>query len=195
MPKVSDAHRESRRDQITDAALRSFAANGFQRTSMADIIAESGLSAGAIYGHFESKQQITIAVAQRVLGNRLGELKEQMGGARLPDPDQVVAIITEGMRRDLIDTSLLVQLWGESVHDDEIRSLVGRVFTEVTGNLTPYLAAWAGQNRGLQPAEAAAWAETALPVMLSFAQGYIVQSALLPDFDRERYLAAIRAVL
>jgi hypothetical protein len=31
--------------------------------------------------------------------------------------------------------------------------------------------------------------------MLSFAQGYIVQSALLPNFDRERYLAAIRAVL
>ena len=95
MPKVSDAHRESRRDQITDAALRSFAAKGFQRTSMADIIAESGLSAGAIYGHFESKQQIAYAVAERVLGNRLGELSEQMRGDRLPDPDQVVAIITE----------------------------------------------------------------------------------------------------
>ena len=195
MPKVSDAHRESRRDQITDAALRSFAAKGFQRTSMADIIAESGLSAGAIYGHFESKQQIAMAVAQRVLGNRLGELHEHMGAGRVPDPDQVVAIITEGMRRDLIDTSLLVQLWGESVHDDEIRALVGRVFAEVTANLTPYLAAWARQNRDLQPAEATAWAETALPVILAFAQGYIVQSALLPGFDREKYLAAIRAVL
>jgi AcrR family transcriptional regulator len=194
MPKVSDAHRESRRDQITDAALRSFAANGFQRTSMADIISEAGLSAGAIYGHFDSKQQIALAVAQRVLGNRIGELNEQKRGDRLPDPDQVVAVITEGMRRDLTDPSLLVQLWGESVHDEEIRSLVSRVFGEVKAHLTPYLAAWAQQNRGLSPAEAAAWGETVLPVMLSFAQGYIVQSALLPDFDRERYLAAIRAV-
>jgi AcrR family transcriptional regulator len=195
MPKVSDAHRESRRDQITDAALRSFAANGFQRTSMADIIAEAGLSAGAIYGHFDSKQQIALAVAQRVLGNRIGELKERMRGGELPNPDQVIAIMTEGMKRDLPDPTLLVQLWGESVHDEEIRSLVSRVFGEIRGNLTPYLAAWAQQNRGLAPAEAAAWGETVLPVMLSFAQGYIVQSALLPDFDRERYLAAIRAVL
>ena len=196
MPKVSDAHRESRRDQITDAALRSFAANGFQRTSMADIIAESGLSAGAIYGHFESKQQIALAVAQRVLGNRLVELKDRMQrGSGFPDPDQVIAIMTEGMKRDLPDPSLLVQLWGESVHDEEIRSLVSRVFGEIKGTLTPYLAGWAQQNRGSSPEEAAAWAETVLPVMLAFAQGYIVQSALLPGFDRERYLAAIRAVL
>ena len=122
MPKVSDAHRESRRDQITDAALRSFAANGFQRTSMADIIAESGLSAGAIYGHFESKQQIAVAVAQRVLGNRLVELKGQMQGGALPNPDEVIAFITAGIQRDLPDPRVLVQLWGESVHDDEIRS-------------------------------------------------------------------------
>ena len=50
MPKVSEQHREARRDQIVDAALRCFSRKGFQRTSMADIIAESGLSAGAIYG-------------------------------------------------------------------------------------------------------------------------------------------------
>ena len=77
----------------------------------------------------------------------------------------------------------------------QIRSLVSRVFGEVKGNLTPYLAGWAQQNRALSPAEAAEWAETVLPVILALAQGYIVQSALLPEFDRERYLAAIRAVL
>src|SRR5690349_24128257 len=98
MQKVTAEYRAARRDEITDAALRSFAANGFQRTSMADIIAESGLSAGAIYGHFESKQQIALAVAQRVLGARLGELKDRMRAGRLPDPDQVIAIMTEGMK-------------------------------------------------------------------------------------------------
>ena len=195
MPKVSDAHRESRRDQITDAALRSFAKNGFQRTSMADIIAESGLSAGAIYGHFESKQQIAHAVAQRVLGNRIVELREQMREGALPDPDEVIGFLTAGIQRDLPDPSVLVQLWGESVHDEEISSLVSKVFAEIKGNLTPYLAAWAQQKRGLSPADALAWADTVLPVMLAFAQGYIVQSALLPGFDRERYLAAIRAVI
>jgi len=72
---------------------------------------------------------------------------------------------------------------------------VGHVFEEIKGNLTPYLARWAEQSRGLSAPEAAAWGEAVLPAVLSFAQGYIVQSALLPDFDRERYLAAIRALV
>ncbi|MGH3359366.1 MAG: TetR family transcriptional regulator, partial [Nocardioidaceae bacterium] len=49
MPKVSDAHRAARREQILDAAMSRFAVNGFQATGMADVIATAGLSAGAVY--------------------------------------------------------------------------------------------------------------------------------------------------
>ena len=55
MPKVSEEYRTARRSEIARAALRCFARKGFDATSMADIIAESGLSAGAIYGHYKSK--------------------------------------------------------------------------------------------------------------------------------------------
>jgi len=48
MPKVTDAHRESRRRQILDASIECFAREGFHRTSMAQIIAEAGVSAGTI---------------------------------------------------------------------------------------------------------------------------------------------------
>ena len=54
MPKVTDEYRIAKREEIADAALRAFRRKGFQGASMADIIAESGLSAGAIYGHFAS---------------------------------------------------------------------------------------------------------------------------------------------
>ena len=43
MPKVSEAHRESRRDQILDAALARFAERGFQATSMTDIFEAAAL--------------------------------------------------------------------------------------------------------------------------------------------------------
>ena len=52
MPKVSDAHRAARRRQILDAARRRFVRNGFHATSMQDIFAEAGLSAGAVYRYF-----------------------------------------------------------------------------------------------------------------------------------------------
>ena len=75
MPKVTEAHRTARRDEIIGAALRCFAAKGYQRTSMADVIEESGLSAGAIYGYFAGKQELFAAVAGRVLEARQGELE------------------------------------------------------------------------------------------------------------------------
>ena len=76
MPKVTEAHRQARRSEITDAALRCFAAKGFRGTSMADIIAASGLSAGAIYGHYASKEELFAAAARQVLSARTVELED-----------------------------------------------------------------------------------------------------------------------
>jgi AcrR family transcriptional regulator len=58
MPKVSKEHRQARREQILEAALNCFARNGFHNTSMRDICKEAGLSAGAVYLHFRSKEKI-----------------------------------------------------------------------------------------------------------------------------------------
>ena len=63
MPKVSEEHRHSRRRQILAAAIECFARQGFQRTTMEDIIREADLSAGAIYSYFQSKEQIIATLA------------------------------------------------------------------------------------------------------------------------------------
>ena len=65
MPKVSQAHLDARRQQILDAARARFATHGFAHTSMADIVTESGLSNGAIYRYFTSKDEIVIAVCEQ----------------------------------------------------------------------------------------------------------------------------------
>ncbi|WP_456846025.1 TetR/AcrR family transcriptional regulator, partial [Cellulomonas sp. P5_C6] len=75
MPKVTEEYRVARRDEIADAALRAFRRKGFQATSMAEIIAESGLSAGAIYGHYPSKSAIVVDVASRVIGVRVRDIE------------------------------------------------------------------------------------------------------------------------
>ena len=78
MPKVTDEYRIAKREEIADAALRAFRRKGFQGASMADIIAESGLSAGAIYGHFASKGDIILDVATRVVGARVDDVQQLM---------------------------------------------------------------------------------------------------------------------
>jgi TetR/AcrR family transcriptional regulator, transcriptional repressor of aconitase len=65
LPKVDQDHLDARRQQIIDAARTRFATHGFARTSMADIVGESGLSTGAIYRYFKSKEELVIAVCDQ----------------------------------------------------------------------------------------------------------------------------------
>ena len=190
MPKVSDAHREARREQIAVAALTCFAEKGFQRTSMADIIEASGLSAGAIYLHFESKQQIVLAAGRRALGRRLGDL-EAMAGDDLADPVATLQLLLGGMVDDILDSRVLIQLWSEATTDPGLGALVTEIFATLRDALTSYLAAWATKQGAADPV---AWARTVLPAVLAIAQGFLVQRALLPEFDADGYFAAVRTV-
>ena len=190
MPKVSDAHRESRREQITAAALACFAEKGFQKTSMADIIQASGLSAGAIYLHFESKQQIALAVGRQVLGRRLGELDDARVSAGT-DPVEILQALLSHMVEDIVDTRLLLQLWAEATTDPSMAGLVTQIFSTLREAFTGYLTSWAVRHDVRDPGQ---WATEALPALLAFAQGFLVQRALLPDFDADAYFAAMRLV-
>src|SRR5438552_9989682 len=63
MPKISQARRNARRQQILEAALACFAEDGFHQTGMADIVKRSGLSHGAVYLYFQSKDDLIEALA------------------------------------------------------------------------------------------------------------------------------------
>jgi len=52
---------EVRRNQILDAATAVFARLGFERARMDDIVEASGLSKGALYWYFNSKEEIITA--------------------------------------------------------------------------------------------------------------------------------------
>ncbi|MBN1978147.1 MAG: TetR/AcrR family transcriptional regulator [Anaerolineae bacterium] len=56
-----------RRAQIIEAALTCFTRKGYVNTTMDDIVAESGLSKGAIYWYFKSKDDLFEAAANSVL--------------------------------------------------------------------------------------------------------------------------------
>lgn len=195
MPRVTEQYRAARRDEILSAAMRAFRRGGFHATSMADIILESGLSAGAIYGHFEGKHAIIHAVALQVIGARVGDLEQGMARDPMPPPPGLIRVLTDGLVRDVGNASLLVQLWGEAVADDAIRELVHGVFARLEGAWHAYLARWLEREHGASPADAAATAATQLPLYLAAAQGFILQSALMPRFDRETYLSSVEAHL
>lgn len=63
MPKITPAHEQQRRAQILRAAMTCFARQGYRGTSMDDVVRESGLSVGAIYSYFPSKEDLFLALS------------------------------------------------------------------------------------------------------------------------------------
>ena len=63
MPKISPAHEQQRRAQILAAAMTCFARQGYHATSMDDVVRESGLSVGAIYSYFPSKEDLFLSLS------------------------------------------------------------------------------------------------------------------------------------
>jgi AcrR family transcriptional regulator len=55
---------EERRQQIMEAALACFARKGYHKTTMDDIVAESGLSKGTLYWYFKSKDDLFVSLVK-----------------------------------------------------------------------------------------------------------------------------------
>lgn len=62
MTRVTQEHMDARRESILGAAARLFARKGIAGATMAEIANEAGLSAGAIYRYYESKEELSRAV-------------------------------------------------------------------------------------------------------------------------------------
>jgi AcrR family transcriptional regulator len=65
MPKLKPAIQQARRDHILDAAEQCFARAGFHRTTVQGICKEAGVSPGALYVYFDSKEALIAGICER----------------------------------------------------------------------------------------------------------------------------------
>lgn len=72
--------------RIRDAAVARFGANGFGRTSVREIAADAGVSAGLVMHHFGSKEGLRRACDEWMVGQLMGEK------SRLGDPSVAASI-------------------------------------------------------------------------------------------------------
>ena len=56
------------RDRIVQSALRLFSRKGFRGTTIKDIAHEVGVTEGAIYRHFESKEELMEHITEKIAG-------------------------------------------------------------------------------------------------------------------------------
>jgi AcrR family transcriptional regulator len=118
MPKVSAAHRQGRREQILVAARRCFERRGFRATSMQELFHEAGMSSGAVYLHFPSKDDLIVAIAEDNMRDVLAMIHTLAEGG---SPDSVGSVLAAAMgtliaqnERDGV-AGLAVHVWAEAL--------------------------------------------------------------------------------
>jgi AcrR family transcriptional regulator len=199
MPRVTEEYRAGRRAEILTAAAQLFAANGFHATSMADIISGSGLSAGAVYSYFRSKEELIGAVAETGLPAAEETFETLLADGAAPPPDQVIAAIVRTITDRFVNNSVTgidmtrigVQVWGEALRNPELAARAGDVYRRLRGQFAEV--ARRRQAAGLLPASVVP--EHAGAAMLGLVQGFILQRLLVSDTDTDGYLAGVKALL
>ena len=194
MPKVSEEHSAARRRQIIDAAYQCFARKGFHQTSMRDIYQEAGLSPGAVYHYFASKDAIIQASYEFDY-----ERSRALFAAAAADADPLQALLglldffLQGLKAaaELGAGRVNVQGWAEALVIPKISEHLQRFLAYYQEAVTQLVrrAQAAGQ---LDPTLAP---EAISQVLLSLYYGLELQKALDPALDVDQYGAAARALL
>ncbi|MGW7620346.1 TetR/AcrR family transcriptional regulator [Streptomyces antimycoticus] len=176
MPRLTDARKELRRTQIAEAAVRCFSRNGLERTSIADITAESGLSAGSIYAHYRNKADLVRAAAREVLAKRADVLGEYAAADAPPGPDELLSRLIAAINP--AEARVGVQTWGEATTDPAIHGIVVDMTDRMRAMLRDCVTAWLVKVEHHEPAEAR---ERAVPIahrVMALYQAELLYTAL-----------------
>lgn len=194
MPRVTEAYLEGRRNQIIEAAMACFSRDGFHRTTMQDIIRESGLSVGAIYRYFPGKEDIVAAIAETRRIPDPSLLKETADGTDVREALRTLALGSLGRLSDpseQIWRRITVQIWAEALRDQRVMRIARTGFDGPIDVIAGLIQR--GQLDGTFPKEIDA--DAAARVCASMFYGLVLQQTWDPDLDVDAYIDAVLKVL
>lgn len=177
MPKVSQQYRDARREEILAAAKRCFLRDGFHETSMQDLFAESGLSSGAVYRYFRSKEDMIMAIAEENIADVVALIHATATTRDGQSLGAALAEVLEVVRDKTADTDLgaiAVLVWSEALRTPAVAQHLDGMLAQLRAALARVVRE--NQARGDLPRAADADALTVL--LMSIIPGFILQLAV-----------------
>ena len=181
MPRVSPQYKERRRAEILEAARRCFARDGFAGATLQDVFTESGLSAGAVYGYFQSKHDLVLAIAE-------DRHAEERAALAAPADQDVIDALKSLMQRFFdaylnngaeMKRRISLITWAEALFYDAVRASVRQGVDEPRDALAALLRR--GQREGSVRRNLNVDAMTAS--MVAMLQGLVLQKLWDPALD------------
>ncbi len=190
MPKLTPETISERRRIILNAAEVCFARAGFHRTTMQDICSQAGISAGALYGYFESKEDLIAGIAERNR-NKIAEQLTELADA----PDLVQALARLGEYYTIEEPQhkriLCVEIGAEATRNETVGEIFHSVDTFVQKSLEQLFARAAETGRiapRLEP-------KTLAQLLCIIGDGLFWRRAVDPSFDAKELMPAITNII
>lgn len=135
LPRTPQHERRARtRSALLAAAGRVFAERGYHGATLEDVVAEAGVSKGALYHYFHSKQELFLALLEELLGEGLDDAQALIA-ERGPEQEHVVLAAEGFLRRVGRDPrwlSLLLEFLAYGSRDPQVRAGVSAHFIKPT---------------------------------------------------------------
>lgn len=157
---------------------------------MQDIVKQSGLSAGALYTYFKSKDEMIQAIAA---GRHERERDLIAAAGRLGDRVDAVNVLVRSFSRILLDPSerqgrrLSIQLWAEALRNPRIMRTVRKGVDVPREMLSAMVRSAIAHGTFPKDIDSDAMAR----VMIALFQGFALQLALAPATDLEPSIQAV----
>ncbi len=173
---------------IIEAAALLIRKHGVQGMSLAQVVAQSGTSVGAIYHHFGSKNGVVVEIARAAIAIPLMALEEWFGDPA--SPAQLARYAMSALEVSPELGELLAQLGAGAITDDELGHQLQAEFSVLRDSVETTMQAWAKMNQ-VAPARIEGYSQ----LLVGLTLGYASQRVLVDGFDEKRYLTQAVALL
>lgn len=168
----------SARQAIINATVELIRLHGVAGTSIADVIARSGTSAGAIYHHFGSKERLVLEVARSAVAVPMTLIMQTSTGLA---PAELFRAALDQVARNDDTAGVLLQIWAGAQSDPALAHLLTSEVTAMRVGVIAFVGAWCAEHSPHADAEAV------VSVLMSLVMGYAVQRGLGMSVDHQAY--------
>jgi AcrR family transcriptional regulator len=122
VPRISAATRDERQQRFIEAAWRCAARRGFGDTTVDDVCTEAGLSKGAFYGYFESKQALLLALLAED-ARTVDEVIEELSSLPITSADRLRRFAHAALAHsaEAARVQLRADLWTAMMSEQDVR--------------------------------------------------------------------------
>jgi AcrR family transcriptional regulator len=178
VPKVSEQTRQSRRGDLLEAGWRCLRQTTFTQLTVDQLCAEAGVSKGAFYGHFQSKQDFLLALLEQD-ASELDGVMERMERSETNALRRLRGFARTMLSRDRGRAQVRADLWAEMPIQAAVRALLASKVAKRRGRLRAWI------EEGVRAGELADTPANALAsLLLAVGDGLSLHAGLDPGAFR-----------